>query len=126
MHIAQFEHHRKKILYVDDDPSVLKVTRDLLEHKGYQVETAGTGQRAVEQICKQFDLIIVDYNLPDFNGDVVAERFKLQQPSVPILMVTGDGGLPDHALDNVNGFLMKGSGFALLFGAISELTETVQ
>jgi CheY-like chemotaxis protein len=116
----------KKVLCVDDDKLVLTMTKQLLEHKGYEVTAVDNGQRAVDQVCRQFDLVIVDYNLPDFNGDVVAERWKQERPSVPILMVSGCVELPEHALDHVNAHLMKGTGLDSFFGAVSQLTEPLQ
>jgi two-component system response regulator MprA len=113
----------KRILCVDDDPRALTITRALLQTKGYQVETADCGACAVNQINQQFDLLILDYNLPDFNGDVVAERFRQEHPSVPILMYSGSSQLPEHALACVNAHLAKGSGVESLFGAVSALTS---
>lgn len=112
----------KRILCVDDDPRALTTTRALLQTRGYQVETADCGACAVEQVKQQFDLLILDYNLPDFNGDVVAERFRQEHPSVPILMFSGSSQLPEHALTFVNAYLAKGSGVDSLFGAVSALT----
>jgi len=114
---------RIKVLCVDDNQPVLSITKELLEWKGYEVAAATSGQAAVDQVYRHFDLVILDYNLPDFNGDVVAERWKREQPSVPILMMSGCVNLPDHALDNVDGYLAKGGRTEVFFGAISELTK---
>jgi DNA-binding response OmpR family regulator len=115
----------KTVLCVDDDRSVLTATRALLEYKGYEVITVDTGQRAIDHVCIPFDLVIVDYNLPDFNGDVVAECWKQKHPAVPILMLSGSIDLPEHALDHVNAHLMKGVGIDSFFGVVSDLTESV-
>ncbi len=115
----------KTVLCVDDDRSVLTATKALLEYKGYEVITVDTGQRAVDHVCIPFDLVIVDYNLPDFNGDVVAERWKQERPAVPILMLSGSLDLPEHALDHVNAHLIKGAGIDSFFGAVSKLTEQI-
>ena len=114
---------RIKVLCVDDNQPVLSITKELLEWKGYEVAAATSGQAAVDQVCRHFDLVILDYNLPDFNGDVVAERWKREQPLVPILMMSGCVNLPDHALDNVDGHLAKGGRTDVFFGVISELTK---
>jgi DNA-binding response OmpR family regulator len=112
-----------RVLCVDDNEQLLDATKTLLECKGYEVAAVSTGQAAVDQISKQFDLVIVDYNLPDINGDVVAAQWKHQRPSVPILMLSGAVDLPVHALDHVNAFVAKGSALDSFFGAISELTK---
>ena len=113
-----------KVLCVDDDRDVLSLTSELLEWKGYEVAAVTSGTDAVAQIGKQFDLLIVDYNLPDFNGDVVAERWKSEHPSVPILMFSGSLDLPPHALDHVNAFLPKGGRADSLWGMVSDLTQS--
>jgi len=113
-----------RVLCVDDDQQVLFVTTEMLQWKGYEVAAVTSGQAAVAQICKQFDLVIVDYNLPDINGDVVAEHWKREHPTVPILMVSGCPNLPQRALDHVNAHLMKGCQLDSFLGTISELTKT--
>ena len=115
-----------RILCVDDDANLLSVMADLLRHKGYEVLAVSSGQAAVDQTCREFDLMIVDYNLPDFNGDVVAEHWKCEQPEVPILLLSGCPNLPPHALDHVNGYLRKGDGTDQLFTAVSDLTHARQ
>ncbi len=115
---------RGRVLCVDDDQQVLSVTKDLLEWKGYEVAAVSSGEAAVAQLPRQFDLLILDYNLPDINGDIVAEHWKREHPSVPILMVSGCTDLPVHALDNVDWFLNKGGGTEIFLGVISELTKT--
>ena len=117
---------RVRVLCVDDDQQVLSATTDMLEWKGYEVAAVTSGKAAVAQICKQFDLVIVDYNLPDINGDVVAEHWKREHPTVPILMVSGSPNLPPHALEHVNAHLAKGCLTDSFLSTISELTKTRQ
>lgn len=113
-----------RVLCVDDDQQVLSATTDMLEWKGYEVAAVTSGKAAVAQICKQFDLVIVDYNLPDINGDIVAEHWKREHPTVPILMVSGCPSLPPRALDHVNAHLAKGCQMDSFLSVISELTKT--
>ena len=72
-----------RVLCVDDEQQVLSAITELVAWKGYEVATATSGQAAMAQIGRQFDLVAVDYNLPDTNGDVVADRWKREHPSVP-------------------------------------------
>lgn len=114
---------RVRVLCVDDDQHVLDVIKELLEYKGYEVAAVTSGQAAVAQLRNQFDLVILDYNLPDISGDVVAELWKRDHPFVPILMVSGCPNLPERALDHVNAHLTKGVGMDSLFSAVSQLTN---
>ncbi len=115
---------RIRILCVDDDEAVLFVTKDLLELKGYEVAAVTNGRAALAQVCEGYDLVIVDYNLPDIDGGTVAKHWKREHPSVPILMVSGCPDLPEKARQHVNGYLAKGRPMDHLFGAVSELTNT--
>ena len=60
---------KKKILVVDDEPSVLKVLRRRLESKGYDVITAEDGLEGLEKASEQRpDLIISDIMMPTMDG----------------------------------------------------------
>jgi len=113
-----------RILCVDDDEEVLFVTRDLLELRGYEVAAVTNGRAAMARVREGYDLVIVDYNLPDVDGGTVAKHWKREHPSVPILMVSGCPDLPEKARQHVNGYLCKGVPMDCLFGAISQLTNT--
>jgi len=60
---------KKRILVVDDDASILRGFKRILQEKGYTVETAETGHEALRKIRKQkFDVCLVDIRLPDMDG----------------------------------------------------------
>lgn len=68
----------KRILVVDDEQQILELFSDALQREGkYQVRTAATGYEA-GMLTESFkpDLIILDYMLPDVNGNIVCERIK--------------------------------------------------
>jgi DNA-binding NtrC family response regulator len=61
------EHAR--ILIVDDDESIRKIFRTILEENGYRVDTAENGRKALWKINARFyNLVIVDIRLPDMDG----------------------------------------------------------
>ncbi len=67
-----------KILVVDDDPEIVELFVDVLERDGrFEVKTAGTGYDA-GMLTQEFmpDLIILDYMLPDINGNVVCQTIR--------------------------------------------------
>ncbi len=60
---------KKRILVIDDDVSILRVFKNILEKEGYLVETAETGKDALEKINNEkFDVCLVDVRLPDMDG----------------------------------------------------------
>jgi excisionase family DNA binding protein len=84
---------KRKILVVDDDPEIVELFVDVLERDGhYDVKTAATGYDA-GLLTKEFnpDLIILDYMLPDVNGNVVCQTIRKtpEFQNVKIVIVSG-------------------------------------
>ena len=82
----------KKILIVDDEPSVVKGLRFSLEkQEGYVVDAAYDGQAAIESFeSEHYDLILLDLMLPKLNGMEVCQRIR-SVSDVPIIMLTAKG-----------------------------------
>ncbi len=79
----------KRILLVDDDASARESIKLLLTIDRHTVVEAATGPQAIELMRRQpFDLVILDYFMPEMQGCQVARRLKEIAPSVPILMIT--------------------------------------
>lgn len=83
-----------KILIADDEPGVLLTTRAILQLEGYDVESAGNGQEAVEAIRQRhYDLVLTDLKMPGVDGlDVLAEVRK-RSPLTVTVMMTGYGSV---------------------------------
>jgi len=83
----------KKILIVDDSPSVLAVLEDMLDELGYEVATASDGKKACLLLeTTRYDLIITDLTMPVMDGIVFAQTAK-QMPNckfVPIVMLSSE------------------------------------
>ena len=79
-----------KILIIDDDVDLSKRIRDWLVHEKYTVEIANTGADAL-QLLKSYpyDLVILDWELPDMDGISICRTFRLSGASTPILMLSG-------------------------------------
>lgn len=84
---------RRKILVVDDDPEIVELMVDVLERDGrFDVKTASSGYDA-GVLTQEFqpDLMILDYMLPDVNGNVVCKTVR-QNPAfehMKIVIVSG-------------------------------------
>jgi len=84
----------KKMLTVDDSPSVRKLVKFTLKAKGFQVSSAGDGVEALELIKQEdFDAIILDINMPRMNGLDFLKHIKAdaQHASIPVIMLTTEG-----------------------------------
>lgn len=83
----------KKIMIVDDSPSVLAILDDMLVDLGYEVTAADNGKQACGLLeTSRFDLIITDLSMPVMDGITFAQTAK-QMPNckfVPIVMLSSE------------------------------------
>jgi two-component system response regulator MprA len=78
-----------RLLIVDDDPELRQFLATELEVEGYSCEEAGTGQQALLMIRNQsWDLVLLDWTLPDFSGVEVCRRMRQGGIASPVLMLT--------------------------------------
>ncbi len=92
----------KEILVVEDDASLLLALSELFRYRGYQVRTALTGDRALDEFERRCpSLILLDLALPDTSGFEVL-KYVRQRSSVPIVILSGDTKETDkvRALEN--------------------------
>ena len=79
-----------RILVVDDDPLMLELLERLLLADGHIVQSATNGGDGVVIFEKgKFDLVILDYEMPDVKGDELALMIKALAPDQPLIMLTG-------------------------------------
>jgi len=84
----------KKILTVDDSPSVRKMVEFSLKSKGYVMGSAGDGQEALDLMNNEaFDAVILDINMPRMNGLEFLEKVKADSAfaAIPVIMLTTEG-----------------------------------
>jgi len=85
-----------KILLVEDDPDVQFTVQSGLSRESHTVEIADDGQRALERLaCYQYDLILLDIDLPILSGVEVCKRYRVSGGKTPILMLTGKSSVPE-------------------------------
>jgi DNA-binding NtrC family response regulator len=86
---------KKRVLAIDDEPSMTEWLRILLEHAGYEVKTALIGARG-EEIFKSWapDAVVIDMLLPDVDGIELVRKFKALDPETEVIMITGQGNIP--------------------------------
>jgi EAL domain-containing protein (putative c-di-GMP-specific phosphodiesterase class I) len=85
----------KSVLIVDDDPAVLRMTRRVLEQRGYRVVACSTGQEALEQLGREtFDVMVSDVQMPGTDGLGLLRGVRSRDLDIPVILVTGN---PDVA-----------------------------
>lgn len=86
------------ILIVDDDTAVQATIRILLERAGHSVVGAGDGRKALTVFeAGNFDLVFLDIFMPGMDGLETMRLMHLQQPLIPIIVISGRPVDPDPA-----------------------------
>jgi len=86
----------KTVLVVDDEPKIVQLARDYLEHAGFSVASASDGREALASFrANAPDLIVLDLGLPLVDGLDVARAVR-KTSNVPIVMLTGRGDEADR------------------------------
>lgn len=79
-----------KVLIVEDDVAFCKMLETFLGKKGFDVETAFTGEEALTKISKsRFDIILTDVRLPEKDGTTVLKEVKARHPKTQVILMTG-------------------------------------
>ena len=87
-----------RILLADDDEDIRELSSQLLGRHGWDVTTVANGDEAVEALAAgEFDLAVLDQNMPPGSGLEVAAARRDAGDQIPIVLWTGWGGLIDRA-----------------------------
>jgi CheY-like chemotaxis protein/tRNA A-37 threonylcarbamoyl transferase component Bud32 len=85
-----------KILVVDDDADLAGIVQDWLMTEDHSVEVAIGGIKAWERLqADQYDIVIMDWDMPDINGIDVLKRFRAAGGLTPVIMLTGRTAIDD-------------------------------
>jgi len=89
----------KKILVVDDEPSLVRMISQVLSDKGYEVLQANNGQEALRLLfAKKPDLVLLDVVMPGMDGWQTCSRIRDISPAIPIIMLTGQRKTEDDVV----------------------------
>jgi len=103
----------EKILIVDDEVSMVELTKLQIEPLGYQVTTQTSSKQALELFRSQpdaFDLVISDQTMPDLTGEKLATKMMEIRPNIPIIISSGYSPKMDAekaAALGISAFIMK-------------------
>ena len=83
---------KKRILIIDDEPSIRKVLAAHLTHDGYEVETASDGGEGISKIdSAQFHAVVTDLKMPNIGGLEVLHWSSRNHPGLPVIIITAHG-----------------------------------
>lgn len=112
----------RKILVVDDEEKIRKVSRAFLENEGYQVRTAADGLTALKIIDEyKPDLIVLDLMLPGISGEEVCQRIR-NSYNLPVIMLTAKG----TEADKIKGFQYGADDYLVKPFSLKELTMRIR
>nr|BFE81692.1 hypothetical protein GCM10020093_042930 [Planobispora longispora] len=92
----------QRILVVDDDPAILRALRRGLRLEGFGVETADSGERALEltgaspACASPPDAVVLDVSMPGLSGTEVCARLRARGSEVPVLMLSAMDEVDDR------------------------------
>jgi CheY-like chemotaxis protein len=110
------------LLCIDDDEDVLECEKSFLESFGYTVLTAASGSKGLQLASMySFDVVIVDYTMPEMNGQEVATEIRRLKPGAPIIMLSATADVPEQTLQLVDAFIAKDRLASQLLPAIAQL-----
>ncbi|MBX9721263.1 MAG: response regulator transcription factor [Candidatus Obscuribacterales bacterium] len=90
-----------KLLLVEDDIRLCQSIQDWFEHMHHTVEVVHNGDDGLAVLqCSDFDLVILDVNLPGLSGVELCRRFRARGGKAPVIMLTGR----DQLVDKERGF----------------------
>ena len=117
----------RSVLVVDDNPNNRRILVRLLHSWGMRVDHAGSGPEALERLeGRDFDLALLDMQMPDMDGGTLARRIRLERPreSLPLILLTSLGvdesGVQDIDFESV---LTKPLKFSQLYAALGQALD---
>ena len=116
-----------RILVVEDEPLLLEAITEGLRIYGYAVDSCEDGEVAYEQLfIENYDLVVLDLNLPKLDGLSVLEKIRSEKPELKILILSARSTVMDKVkgLDlGANDYLAKPFDFAELMARIRNLLK---
>lgn len=112
-----------RILVIDDDQSLRLLYKSELEQQGYQVDTVGSGDEALEIVGKtRYDVAVVDIEMPGISGLELLSRLRELTPQTALLLNSAYSNYKDDFNSWVaDGYLVKSSDLTQLKETVKEL-----
>jgi len=116
-----------RVLIVEDEEHLARLLAEVLEREGHAAETASDGRSALASaLTEDFDLLVVDWMLPDLDGVQVLKRLRAADVRVPVLMLTARDQVEDRVegLDaGADDYLPKPFAFPELLARVRALSR---
>ncbi len=118
---------RARILIVDDDEAMVRTTSMILERKGYDVDTASSGEEALDAVREEpYDIIFMDIRMPVMDGVETHRKLKEIRPDAAVMMMTAyavEDLVKEAIQDGACGILYKPLDFEKVMDIIQRAQE---
>jgi two-component system, OmpR family, alkaline phosphatase synthesis response regulator PhoP len=115
----------RRVLLVEDEPSLVRTLTDRMVSEGYQVDPAGDGETALSLLAEgPFDLVVLDVMLPGMDGFEVCRELRRRGLEMPVLMLTARGDVVDRVVGlklGADDYLVKPFAMAELMARVEAL-----
>nr|WP_051325391.1 response regulator transcription factor [Glycomyces tenuis] len=110
------------LLVVEDDENICELLATSLRYAGFSVHAVGTGDEALRSVARHRpDLVVLDVNLPDFDGFEVVRRLRSGSDHTPVLFLTAR----DDTADTVTGLSAGGDDYITKPFALEEVVARI-
>jgi CheY-like chemotaxis protein len=115
---------RTTVFYVDDNPKSSRLLTSVLEDSGFRVIAKNDPFEALA-LCSQtnFDLALLDYDMPQISGSTLAQEIKYTVPDVPVVLISSRSKLPSADMAFVDAHFGVGTSLDDLLWTIRILTR---
>lgn len=111
----------QKLLWVDDSPLLLGLYQAVFESFGFEVQAVCSPREALDYLSTQaIDAAILDYEMPEMNGGVLASFIKARHPELPVILYTGSLSISPEAHRWVDAICSKAAPRERLLATIEE------
>ncbi len=131
-HQKGLQRGHEKILFVDDEPSLVELGQLILEHLGYQVTAVTNSLEALHLLAEhpyQFDVLITDQSMPKMTGCQLAKEAMAIRPDLPVILCSGYGSLmsqEDVINIGIKKFIRKPYDTAIISAVLRETLDDAQ
>jgi CheY-like chemotaxis protein/Flp pilus assembly protein TadD len=119
-----------RILHVEDNQTVAGMIKETLESEGWQVEACTDGAEALERIKsdEQYDLLLLDYELPGLNGIELLHQARAlaHRQGIPVILLSGTAVEEEALRAGADAFLRKPEDISSVVETISHLLGSVE
>jgi len=116
-----------RVLLVDDEGEFVETLAKRMTARGLNVETAETGEAAVEKVeGREFDVVVLDLAMPGIDGIETLKRVRQLNPDIQVILLSGHGSVPKSVEAMKIGavdFLEKPANFQDLFDKVKDASE---